>query len=187
MQKFTKQDLYGQKTVEKIWNDVELLQNLSITRDGINILPNGAIASQYCDVDGNYIPRTDVVNTDGEGKVLEKQPSMFSQENRLDIIEFEDLFRYDIIRAHILEISENFDELYSKCQSLFAEDKLYKFCYAYRATTDVHDAILLPHDNQIFLLVGDYAALRWTSSEIDLDHLQTMAEDGKSLKFEESW
>lgn len=186
-QKFTKQDLYGKKRIIKETEDETELHSVTITKDGTTILPNGAISSQYIDPKGNYVPKSDLIQTDEEGNPLQIVESMFSQDNRLEIIHFEDLMRYDIIRTYILEVEDFNNDLFSRCQELFENDELYKFQYAYRKTTHPHDALLLPKNNQLFVLIGDYAPLEWTTAEIDLDWYQKLADEQDTIDFEEYW
>ncbi len=70
-------------------------------------------------------------------------------------ISLQDYFCYDFERTYILE-TEDAEELIKECITLFDKNKLIRFKYAYYATHDSKDAILIPLDNSIIVVVGKY-------------------------------
>jgi len=75
-------------------------------------------------------------------------------------ITIEEYFGYDIERSYVLN-SDNLEELtllLLECKILLEKGQLFRFKYAYNDTIKPQEAILLPQDDKIIVVVGKYVA-----------------------------
>ena len=189
LKRFSKVDLYGEKSVEKR-SDNALLSNVSITSDGTHILPRGSTSSQFLGEDGKYIEKKDVEIFSEDGQNIELTPSMFRTGVELEEITFSDYFRYNFWMSYYLDVEDfsNFDFLYSECKRLFDNEKLYKFRYAYYDTPENRDAILIPieENTKIIVVVGRYTPEIYNSLELNVQEISEI-EEKDEIKFEDVW
>jgi len=158
LQKFSRDTLYGKSHVEKRGKDGIVYQHANLTMDGTHILPSKAISAHYIDPQGNYVAETLLV--DPEGKAIPVVRSMFTEPVKLSkTISLEDYFSYNIDTTYILTADniEDLIPLYLDCQALLEQHKLFRFTYVYYDTTAPRDAILVPKQGDIYVLVGEYA------------------------------
>ncbi|MHA1915192.1 MAG: hypothetical protein ACW98F_00640 [Candidatus Hodarchaeales archaeon] len=158
LRKFSRESLYGRGVIQKRGEGNIIYKNALITQDGIHILPSKAIASQYIDPQENFVDKTLLV--DAQGKELPLFPSMFKQPVTLSkTINLNDFFNYGVEMSYVLASvqKESLNVLYKACNDLLKQNKLYRFTYAYYETTSKRDVILIPHEEQVFALVGNYA------------------------------
>ncbi len=98
---FSRETLYGKRTVEKRGDDEKAYDNALLTKDVAHILPNKAISSQYVDSKGNYVANTLLVNEEGEAIPITR--SMFNEPVELtEAISLEKYFNFQIERTYIL-------------------------------------------------------------------------------------
>ncbi|MFX1571784.1 MAG: hypothetical protein ACFFB0_03470 [Promethearchaeota archaeon] len=157
---FSRNTLYGRSMIEKRGAGGEVYRNAYLTADGTHILPSKSISAQYVDPRGDYIAETMLV--DADGKAIPITRSMYKEPVELSkTISLEDFFSYNVERTYILtsEQEEELNQLYLICKKLLAQDKLFHFTYAYYDTTNPRDAILLPKDNQLFVVDAEFADL----------------------------
>jgi hypothetical protein len=157
---FSRDMLYGKSTVEKRGAGGEIYRNAFLTLDGTHILPSKSISAHYVDPHGNYIEDTMLVDEDG--KAIPVTRSKYKEPVKLSkTISFEDYFSYNVERTYILtsEQKEVLHQLYLVCKKLLTQKKLYHFTYAYYDTTNPREAILLPKDNQLFVIVAEFTEL----------------------------
>jgi len=187
LKKFTKGDLYGIKTKEKRL-DNKLLKTVSISSDGSHILPKGSTSLQFLDADGKYIERNDVEIFSKEGEKIELTPSMFGTGVNLEEITFSDYFRYNFVTSYYLNIENDaqYDLLYLKCTDYFENEKLFKFKYTFRETTHPQEAVLIPKDEKIIVLVGTYAPEIYNTPVLNIQEFSEI-NDEDEIKFEDIW
>jgi hypothetical protein len=157
---FTRETLYGKGRVEKRGEGGKKYQNALLTKDGAHILPSKALSSQYCDPKGNYVANTLLV--DAEGKAIPVVRSMFKEPvNLSQAILIEDYFSFQIERTYVVnsEQAEGLQRLYTACEKLLNQKKLFRFPYAYYDTTTQRDILLVPKDGHLFGVVGEFAEL----------------------------
>ena len=160
LKKFSRDTLYGKSTVEKRGERNEIYRNALLTMDGTHILPNKSIGAHYVDPQGNFVAETLLINTDG--KAIPVVRSMFKEPVKLSkTISLEEYFSYSVERTYILasEHEEDLRHLYLACKKLLEQKRLYYFAYAYYDTTNPRDAILIPKNEQILVVVAEFAEL----------------------------
>lgn len=154
---FSRDSIYGRKIIEKRTEEGFVLQHIYLTSDGIHILFSSGIGSSYLDKSGNYIAKT--IDVDEEGNEIPKTLSMYKAPINLQkTITVEEYFGYDIERSYVLN-SENLEELtllLLECKILLEKGQLFRFKYAYNDTIKPEEAILLPQDEKIIVVVGKY-------------------------------
>ena len=188
LKKFSRGDLYGIKTVEKHSNDGDLLNTVYISMDGAHILPKGSTSSQFLDEDGRYIEKSEVELYIDNGEKVEKVPSMFDTGVTLEEISFCEYFQYDFKTSYYLDVQNtaHFDFLYEKCNNLFESEKLFKFRYVFRETHHPQEAILIPKDGKIIVVVGAYSPEIYNSPVLNLQEFSKI-DDEDEIKFEDIW
>jgi hypothetical protein len=155
---FTRETLYGKGSVEKRGEGGAKYQNALLTKDGAHILPSKALSSQYIDPKGNYVANTLLI--DAEGKAIPMVRSMFKElVNLSQAIFINDYFGLQIERTYVVnsEQKEGLQRLYTACEKLLNQKKLFRFTYAYYDTTTQRDIILVPKDGRLFGVVGEFA------------------------------
>ncbi len=187
LKKFTKGDLYGIKTKEKRM-DNKLLKTVSISSDGAHILSNGSTTLQFLDEDGKYIERKDIEIFSNFGEKIELTPSMFDSGVILEEITFSDYFRYNFVTSYYLNIQDGAqnDLLYSKCIDFFENEKLLKFEYTFRETSHPQEAVLIPKDDKIIVVVGTYAPEIYNTPVLSIQKFSEI-NDEDEIKFEDIW
>jgi len=156
----SRETLYGKGSVEKRGEGEEVYKNALLTRDGAHILPSKALSSHYVDPEGNYVADTLLVDVDE--KAIPVIRSMFKEPVNLSkAISLEDYFSFQVERTYIVNSvqEEEIHRLYRACENLLEQKKLYRFAYAYYDTTTRRDVILIPKDEQLFAVVGEFAEL----------------------------
>ena len=160
LQSFSRDTLYGKSSIERRGEANEIYSNALLPRDGAHILPYRAIGANYTDPEGNFLAETLLIDSDG--KAIPVARSMFKEPVKLTrTISLKDFYAYNVDRTYVLK-SENIDALdrfYLACRKLLEQDRLYRFTYAYYDSTNPQDAILVPKDDNIFIVFGEYAEL----------------------------
>ncbi|MFX1286830.1 MAG: hypothetical protein ACFFB5_24540 [Promethearchaeota archaeon] len=155
---FSRDDLYGKSIVEKRGEDGTVYQQANLTLDGTQILPYKGIGANYIDINGTYLSKTLLV--DSEDKAIPITRSIYKEPVKLSkTISIDDYFGYVIERTYILtsEQTSDLNRLYSVCEKLLEQGKLYRFTYAYYDTATPRDAILLPKNEVLYVAIGEYA------------------------------
>ena len=154
---FSRDSTYGRKIIEKRTEEGSVLQHVYLTSDGTHILFSGGIGSSYLDKSGNNVAET--IDVDEEGREIPKTSSMYKAPiNVGKTITIEEYFGYDIEKSYVLR-SENLEELtllLLECKILLEKGQLFKFKYAYSDTIKPKEAILIPKDEHIIVVVGKY-------------------------------
>nr|MDO8114756.1 hypothetical protein [Candidatus Sigynarchaeota archaeon] len=188
LSKFTMEDLYGKKTLEKRTAAGETLSQVAVTLDGAHFLTSGSTSSQYIDESGLLV--SDVVPTDQDGKKLQIFPDMFQEDVRLkQVISIEEYFTYNITKTYLLESEGDLAPLVERCQQLLAEKKFLAFMYAYYGTAFPEVAVLIPVDKHIIVAVGTPASLLWAKLNSNLPELFSEEEssEDEEPEFGEFW
>lgn len=155
LKKFTRDMVYGKLITERIAEDGTVLQYASLTADGSLILPLGGTGFNYLDENGLYTAQTRLIND--EGKDIPFTESMYKTTVTLKTtISIEEYFCYNITATYLLKC-ENLEIIKRKCEELLKQDKLLRFTYAYYATQNPSDAILVPKDDTVVVAVGRYS------------------------------
>lgn len=178
---FSRDTVYGTKSVERRGERGELYRMVNLTSDGMHIIPSGGIGSGYTDADGNLVPRTETRYVDEKQEPLYVTRSMYTHPIELGpTISLSHFFDYNMERTYllVLEDKDKFDSLLKECIALFKQNKFLRFTYAYYDTTEPLDAILIPKEDDIFVLIGKYEAPfmvepaqieYWDEEEIDIE------------------
>lgn len=176
---FSRDSSYGRQLYEKRGEDGTVYQTVYLIEDGsLFILPKST-NSDYFDEKGRYIEKK--IPVDEDGKEIPIIPSMYKSTIDLkNIISLQDYFNYSIERSYILN-SENSEELTLlsiECQILFEDNQLLKFPYAYYDTLEPRDAILIPKDEKIVVVVGRYTEPEFFKvTEIDYEEEEEEKEE----------
>lgn len=190
MRKFTREDIYGKRTIERRTEEEKSLHPIFVTLDGRHFLVSGSTSSQYVDINGSYVEN--VVPSDVEGTPLETVPSMFSLSScPLDEITTEEFFGYAFQGTYLLDSEEDLAFLLDRCINLLKKGRFLKFQYAYYTTPFPQDAVLIPVEDQIVIVVGTYTPPRWSKLQSDFieETLQEeeLEEETDEFGFEEVW
>ena len=185
---FSRDSSYGKQSYEKRGEDGTIYQTVYLIEDGsLFILPNST-SSDYFDETGRFLEKK--IPVDEDGKEITSIPSMYKSTIDLkNTISFHEYFNYSIERTYIL-YSENSDELTLlslECQLLFENNQLLKFQYAYYDTLDRRDAIIIPKDDKIVVVVGRYAEPEFSEmTQIDYseEEEENEQEEAEQIDFE---
>jgi hypothetical protein len=146
--------IYGKSTVERRSKEGIRYHNVLLTADGANIIPSGGLGSVNLNPEGKIIDK--VIIVDDNEKPLPIIPSMYKNPIILErTISISEYFHYEIDLSYVF-IAKNIVTLKRQCEKLFEEGKLFVFKYAYYDTTEQRESILIPKENNIFVLVGSY-------------------------------
>ncbi len=149
--------VYGKRKVERRSKDGEVYRTIQLTGDGAHIIPSGGLGAVNLTPEGKIVEEVIVVD---ENEVpLPTIPSMYSHPVNLDhTIPISEYFHYNIEFSYIFK-GEHIEFLLKKCKDLLlSKRELFLFRYAYYKTTSERDVILLPKDDQVYVLVGPYSA-----------------------------
>ncbi len=188
LRKFTAEDIYGKKIVEKRTASGEILSHLSVTVDGSYFLTAKSMSLQYLNENGEYV--SDVVPTDQEGKPLPIMEDMFKGDIALkQVISLEDFFTFNITKTYVLESEGDLRPIVERCKQLFAEKKFLTFTYAYYRTAFPETAILIPVEKYIVVEVGTSAPLFWAKLITNLSEVfsEEESEEEGEPGFGEFW
>jgi len=186
---FSRDSAYGRQSYEKRGEDGKPYRTMFLIEDGsLFIFPNST-SSDYFDEKGRYIEKK--IPVDEEGKEFTVIPSMYKSTIDLkNTISIQEYFNYSIERTYFLN-SESSDELMLlslECQLLFENNQLLKFPYAYYDTLDRREAILIPKEDKIVVVVGRYAKPEFFKvTEIDYteeEEQEQEQEDVDEIEFE---
>ena len=183
---FSRDSIYGRMIIEKRTEKGSVLQHVYLTSDGTHILFSGGIGSSYLDKSGNLVAK--IIDVDEEGKEIPKTSSMYKAPINLEkTITIEDYFGYDIERTYVLN-SENLEELtllLLECKILLEKGQLFKFKYAYKDTIKPREAILIPKDENIIVVVGKYVPpIMLEVSEIKYEEEEEEEETVEEIDFD---
>jgi hypothetical protein len=190
LSKFTRGDLYGVKRVEKRSIEGVPLKAVALTADGAHIIPEKATSSNYWTDDGQFVTKNQYINVTAQGEPIPVQESVYSIGAELtETISLEDFFGYDIEATYILESEEDLSDLVAKCESLLQEDRLFRFKYAYLPTAYPNDALLIPHQGKIIIMLGTYAEPVWIgpATNIALFFADLEEEEDEEIDFTAVW
>jgi len=154
---FSRDSTYGRIITEMRTEEGSVLQHAYLTTDGTHILFSRGIGSSYLDKDGNQVAK--IIEVDEEGKEIPKTSSMYKSTINLGkTITIEEYSGYDVESTYVLN-SENVEELtllLLECKILLEKGQLFRFKYAYHDTIKPKEAILIPKDDYIIVVVGEY-------------------------------
>lgn len=188
LRKFTQEDLYGKKIMEKRTAEGEVLSQIFVTLDGSHFLTPKSTSSHYVDENGLYV--SSVVPTDQDGHALPIVEDMFKRDLQLaQSISINDFFTFNISKTYVLESKGDLSPLLKRCQLVFLEKKLLTFAYAYYPTAYPEIAILIPVDDNIVVCVGTQASLIWARMNMDLSKVYAPEEEEEEEEpgFGEFW
>ena len=188
LRKFTPEDIYGKKTLEKRTVTGEILSHLSVTIDGSYFLTSGSTSSQYVDENGTFV--LSVIPTDQDGKQLPVVEDMFKGEVTLgQIISIEEFFTFNMSKTYVLESEDDLTPLFERCQKLLAEKKFLTFTYAYYKTAFPEIAVLIPVEQYVVVEVGTPAPLLWAKLNTNLVEVfaEEESEEEGEPEFGEFW
>ena len=176
---FSRDSIYGRKLIEKRGEDGSKYKTVYLTEEGTLIVVPGATGTDYFTEEGNYVKK--VVIVDEEEKEIPITYSMFKSSVDLkNTISIEQYFNYDIERSYVLQ-SDNQEELtllLLECQIMLESNLLMKFPYAYYDTIEKRDAILVPKEDKIVMLVGVYTEPEFISvTEIEYEEEEEEVEE----------
>lgn len=187
LQKITREMIYGKKKVEKRTETGEILGKVTVTVDGKHFLTPGSTSNQYLDESNRYVP--EVIRTDVEGSPLEIIGDMFQSPIRLgETITLQEFFGFSFSKSYRLRSNEDLTPLYTKCFDLLHQERFLKFQYAYYPTAYPQDAVVVPSNNFLFVLVGTYSPPVWAKLNINLEEIYGREDvDEEEFDFERFW
>ncbi|MFX0074734.1 MAG: hypothetical protein ACFE96_04795, partial [Candidatus Hermodarchaeota archaeon] len=150
---FSRDSVYGKKTIERRGEDGTVYLMVNLTADGTHVIPPRGMSASYIDQgEGKRVNQNEIQYVDEEQEPLFVTRSMYKQPIVLgQVVVLNNLFGYDIERTYVLQLedSDQFDMLLKECKELLADNKFLRFTYAYFDTVDPQDAILVPKEDAI--------------------------------------
>lgn len=191
LKKFSWQDIYGIRKIEKRSEKGELLQSVFITLDGEHILPPKSVSMQYLNEKGEYLSRSLILPANELNEPLPMVESIFatgSSFSESTAILLDDLFYLEIDSTYIIESEDDLEGLLDLAKSLFKKKKLLAFSYAYYKTAFPKTAVLAPIEEKMVVFVGERFQPIFIGQDSKLDEILEIEESEEdAFGFEEVW
>lgn len=190
LEKFERSDLYGQKVRERRLDNGERLQLARLTWDGRHVIPDKGLSMIYLDEDKNYVPNADIYDVNKEGEPIPLTTSIFKTGVDLETtIPVDEFFQYNIENTYVLASEVELQPLKEACKALQDQGKFYTFKYAYYDSYYPSDAIIIPHEKDLVIAIGERFELVWVGPTTDIDALfKDIEEDeDEDISFEDVW
>jgi hypothetical protein len=193
MEKFQRSDLYGRKYVEKRDDNGNRLSLARITWDGKHVIPEKGMAMVHLDEDKKFVASEDIYDVNKEGEPMALFTSSYKTGIELtNTIPVEEYFNYNIETTY--KISSEADPasfilIQSACDSLKRDGRLYTFQYAYLDTFYPQVGIIISHEGELVVAIGDKFEPRWVGPATDVEELFKDIDDDEEedITFGEAW
>lgn len=159
--KLDRSKLYGKKRRIPVDRDGHKCDLASIDVATGTLLRSGMTAQGYFSSAGEWIPNSELVGLDADGKEIEKVPSTLGVAQKAEQAKLEDLFDMRVDSVYALEPAEVDKDIAGELES----GVVFTIPFNYRADYQSEHGYLLHNKQGFFLLVGQPVATEWVSFE----------------------
>jgi hypothetical protein len=135
----------------------EPCKRAALTLDGRYLVQSGMTAQGYLTPDGRWVPNSELVGLDVDGKPLEKQASTLGVAQPLLEVAPRELFDLRVTATYALTVQH----LEPKLKAALDAGKVFRFAFNYRGDYRSETAFLVQNDVGCFAVVGAPAAPAW--------------------------
>lgn len=180
-EKLDRAKLYGKRQRWILDPHGQRCERAELSRDGTLLIRSGMTAQGYFDEAGAWIPNSQLVGLDAEGKPLAHVPSTLGEAQALtgpvDPGEILDL----AVRSVYVLSPGGFDP---KLEAALKDGKVFRFEFSYRGGYDTEIAYLVGNASGYFALVGSPAISEWCELQTTIADDAGGDDDGDELDFE---
>ena len=159
--KLDRSKLYGKKRRIPVDRDGHKCDLASIDVATGTLLRSGMTAQGYFSSAGEWIPNSELVGLDADGKEIEKAPSTLGVAQKAEQAKLEDLLDLRVDSVYALEPAEVDKDIAGELES----GVVFTIPFNYRADYQSEHGYLLHNKQGFFLLVGQPVATEWVSFE----------------------
>lgn len=159
--KLDRSKLYGKKRRIPVDQDGHKCDLASIDVATGTLLRSGMTAQGYFSSAGEWIPNSELVGLDADGKEVEKVPSTLGVAQKAEQAKLEDLLDLRVDSVYALEPAEVDKDIAGELES----GVVFTIPFNYRADYQSEHGYLLHNKQGFFLLVGQPVATEWVSFE----------------------
>ncbi|MDB0056744.1 hypothetical protein OAF87_04130 [Akkermansiaceae bacterium] len=159
--KLDRSKLYGKKRRIPVDRDGHKCDLASIDVATGTLLRSGMTAQGYFSSAGEWIPNSELVGLDADGKEIEKVPSTLGVAQKAEQAKLEDLLDLRVDSVYALEPAEVDKDIAGELES----GVVFTIPFNYRADYQSEHGYLLHNKQGFFLLVGQPVATEWVSFE----------------------
>ena len=180
--KLSRKDIYGRRKREVVDRNGVACRRASLTDDGQFMLVSGMTAQGYFTDTDRWVPNSELVGMDAQGKVVDRVPSTLGAAQELELATTADLLDLQVASVYMLDVQSIDGDLSKR---LDAGD-LFRCPFNYRGDFHAETLIILKNQHGCFGLVGTPAPTKWTeavvSQPVVADEVDDLFED--DLDFE---
>ncbi|MDA7898542.1 hypothetical protein N9A97_00535 [bacterium] len=159
--KLDRSKLYGRKRRVPVDRDGHKCDLASIDVSTGILLRSGMTAQGYFTSGGEWIPNSELVGLDTDGKEVQKAPSTLGVPQEAEQAKMEDLLDLRVDSVYTLEPSEVDKDIASELE----KGTIFNIPFNYRADYQAEHGYLLHNKHGFFLLVGQPVTTEWVSHE----------------------
>lgn len=159
--KLDRSKLYGRKRRVPVDSDGHKCDLASIDVSTGILLRSGMTAQGYFTSGGEWIPNSELVGLDTDGKEVQKAPSTLGVPQEAEQAKTEDLLDLRVDSVYALEPSEVDKDIASELE----KGTIFNIPFNYRADYQAEHGYLLHNKHGFFLLVGQPVMTEWVSHE----------------------
>lgn len=164
--KVDREKLYGSVEIEAFDERGKPASLQVLAPDGKTFIGKGGTANAVLTEDGDWIERKELIAVE-DGTPIEPVESSFSRVNILQPATVEDYLSHIVKLVYLLTPADADDAdaetEAAPLESLFVEDRIYKFPFSYRGGLEYDAAFLMRNDEGTFMIVGNPADLEYLS------------------------
>lgn len=153
----------------------------ALTSDGKLVIGAGMSGQGYFDEAGCYVPRGRLVGIDGNGQVVESQPSTLGIEQTLiGPVDPSEVLNLELLSVYLLEPDQASGDLVQRLQA----GEIFTCRFNYAASLEVERAYILANDQSLFALVGKQVEPAWVEEGLRFAPPVDVSEATDDLDFE---
>lgn len=161
-EKLERSRLYGRRRRVPMDPQGRPCTRASLTGDGRLLIVSGMTAQGYFDAGGRWIPTSDLVGLDADGRPLPLKPSTLGEAQELrGPVSPQEVLDLPVTAVYLL----NPQDLHPTLQEALAKGHIFGLPFNWRADFREEQAFLLQNDQGLFALVGQPAAPAWLAHE----------------------
>lgn len=180
-EKLDRAKLYGKRQRWILDPHGQRCERAELSRDGTLLIRSGMTAQGYFDDVGAWIPNSQLVGLDGDGKPLKHVPSTLGEPQSLEgPVDPGEILELAVRSVYVLS-PEGLDP---KLEAALKEGKVFRFAFCYRGGYDTETAYLVGNASGYFALVGSPAISEWCELQTTIADDAGADDDGDELDFE---
>lgn len=172
--------LYGRRQRVPLDPAQQRCKRAELTDDGAVLVRTGMTAQGHFDAEDRFVPRSELVGLDAEGKPLELVKSTLGVAQELKRAEPEELLDLSVISVYMLDPVEVTDELAAELK----QGTLFRFRFNYRDDFNAETAFLVSNADGTFAIIGDPVTPEWSQLEQLAEEKYEETGDPDDLDFE---